>query len=178
MKILCMLVLVLATIPVHSQSSATYRLLFDVLDSGGSGPFLSVSSSHRAHSIIGQTAQLHASRSLTSVVSSGAECLFCELLVSTAVNPSSLPLVMHLYQNYPNPFNPTTRIRFVLERPSTIEIALYNVLGSKLRVLFRGAQDPGDYSIDFDAEALGSGVYVYRLSSEHGALSRRMVLAR
>jgi hypothetical protein len=178
MKMLLILLMLLAAMPLHAQSSASYRLLFDVFDSGGSGPFLSTSAAHRAHSIVGQAAQLHTSRSASFVVSSGAECLFCELLVSTAVNPSILPRVMRLYQNYPNPFNPTTVIRYVLERPSTVEIAVYSMLGEKLRVLFQGVKEPGDYRIDFDAVSLGSGVYIYRLSTEHGALSRRMVLAR
>jgi hypothetical protein len=181
MKVLALAVLALLAAPamLTAQSSASYKLEFDVFDSGGSGPYLSTSSAHRAHSIIGQAAQLHTSSSSSYIASSGAECLFCEWKVSTGINPSSIPLTMQLYQNFPNPFNPTTRIRYVLERPSAqTEIAVYNLLGEKLSVLFNGFRDAGEYTIDFDADQLSGGVYVYRLSTEHGVLSRRMMLLR
>ncbi|MCZ7557292.1 MAG: T9SS type A sorting domain-containing protein [Bacteroidia bacterium] len=162
----------------HAQSSQSYILLFDVFDSGGSGPATSSSTSFRALSIVGQAAQQHTSTAVSHIASSGAACVFCELLISTGIAPSVIPGVSRLHQNYPNPFNPTSTIRYELERPSVIEVAVYTLLGRKLKILDSGFRDTGMHSIDVDAAEFGSGVYVYRLRTPFGALSRRMVVLR
>jgi hypothetical protein len=172
-----MLLAVLAT-NVQAQSSSSYNLVFDVFDSGGNGPTLSVSSSWRAHSIVGQAAQRHTSTSNTYTASSGGECVFCEILVSTVLGPTVIPGLMRLHQNYPNPFNPSSIIRYELERPAMVEVAVYTLLGNKLTVLDRGFRDAGVHSVEVTAAQFGSGVYVYRLTTEQGSLSRRMVILR
>lgn len=162
----------------YAQSSQSVILLFDVFDSGGSGPALSTSSSFRTYSIVGQAAQKHTSTAGSHIASSGGACVFCELLISTAIAPSVIPGVLRLHQNYPNPFNPTSTIRYELERPSVVEIAVYTLLGSKLKILDSGFRDAGMHSLDVDATEFSSGVYVYRLSTRFGAVSRRMIVLR
>jgi hypothetical protein len=172
-----MLFIVMAS-NMQAQSSSSYTLLFDVFDSGGSGPSLSASSSWRAHSIVGQAAQRNISTSNTWTASSGGECVFCEFFVSTVLGPTVIPGLLRLHQNYPNPFNPSSTIRYDLERPAVVELAVYTLLGSKLTVLDKGFRDAGPHSVDVYAGQLGSGVYVYRLTTEGGSLSRKMVILR
>ena len=160
-----------------AQSSASYALAFDVFDNGGRGADNSSATLH-AHSIVGQAAALHTSASNGYEASSGAECMFCGVRKSTVVRPAVLPDIMRLYQNYPNPFNPTTTLQYSLERGGTVELAVYNLLGEKVDVIVAGYQNPGDYMLDYDASRLQSGVYMYRLSTEHGQLTRRMVLMK
>ncbi len=98
----------------------------------------------------------------------------------TGVN---LPLRFSLEQNFPNPFNPSTEIRFRLEQPSIVELAVYNVLGQKIKTLVSGNFPGGEHAAiwngrDERGRALSSGVYFYRLRSENRVLTRRMVLIK
>jgi M6 family metalloprotease-like protein len=66
--------------------------------------------------------------------------------------------------SYPNPFNPTTNIRYTLQDDSNISIDIFNILGRKVKALYDGIQQTGEYSILWDAEddfgvAVASGVY-------------------
>lgn len=66
--------------------------------------------------------------------------------------------------SYPNPFNPTTNIRYALQDESDITIDIFNILGRKVRTLYDGVQQIGEYSILWDAKddfgaAVASGVY-------------------
>ncbi len=178
MRILIVLAAILCCAPtLHAQSSTSYALAFDVFDNGGRRT-ANASNALHAHSIVGQSAVLHTSASNGYVASSGAECMFCDQMTGTAVATAILPMVMRLYQNYPNPFNPSTTIRYALERGGTVELAVFNLLGERLEVLVEDYQDPGDYTLEYDASALQSGVYIYRLKTEHGQLTRRMVLMK
>jgi hypothetical protein len=169
--------LAFTTPPVHAQSSANYAILYDLIDNGGA-PGVSVSTSHRAHSLIGQPAVLTYAKGASHVVSSGAGCAFCESQITVGVEPATLPMTMRLYQNYPNPFNPSTTIRYSLEREASVTLSVFNLLGEIVAVIVKERQTPGDYRVDYLADALPGGVYMYRLSTEHGQLTRRFVLLK
>ncbi|UCB51963.1 MAG: T9SS type A sorting domain-containing protein, partial [Candidatus Zixiibacteriota bacterium] len=65
---------------------------------------------------------------------------------STAVEGeegSSTPRDFQLYQNYPNPFNNETVIKFNLRRPAEVSLAIYNILGQKVRTLVEGRLNAG-----------------------------------
>ena len=103
--------------------------------------------------------------------------------LSAAPTPTVRPPVQfQLTQNYPNPFNPTTRIKFTVSGKSYVEIVVYNVLGQSIRRLVRQWEQAGNYSIDFNALGLPSGVYIYRMSASgaNGLFteSKKMVLLR
>ena len=77
-----------------------------------------------------------------------------------------LPTAYALAQNFPNPFNPTTTVQFDLPAASRITVKVYNILGEQVRVLAdNAAYDQGRYELSFDASALSSGVYYYRLDA-------------
>ena len=94
---------------------------------------------------------------------------------------SVLPQQFTLGQNYPNPFNPSTVIPYQLESAAHVRLEVFNVLGQRLATLVNGVQPAGSHTAWWDAtdaagQAVGAGVYIYRLSSEGQVQSRRMVL--
>ncbi|SMO50092.1 T9SS type A sorting domain-containing protein [Gracilimonas mengyeensis] len=83
-----------------------------------------------------------------------------------------------LAQNYPNPFNPTTNISFTLEHASNVELTVYDALGREIRTLQQGMKSAGQHTSTFDASELNSGIYLYRLKTEAGTFTRKMMLIK
>ncbi len=52
-------------------------------------------------------------------------------------------ITFQLYQNYPNPFNCSTKIKFYLQQKSQIKLTIYNILGDKIRTLYKGSKSAG-----------------------------------
>jgi hypothetical protein len=69
----------------------------------------------------------------------------------------------NLSQNYPNPFNPTTTINYSIGKEGHAKITVYNIMGSKIAVIVDENKSPGSYSVQFNAGALPSGIYFYKL---------------
>jgi photosystem II stability/assembly factor-like uncharacterized protein len=76
-----------------------------------------------------------------------------------------IPNSFSLEQNYPNPFNPSTKISFSLPVDSNVKIKLYNMIGQQIKEIINSGFQAGNHSIDFNAGALSSGVYLYRIES-------------
>jgi len=75
------------------------------------------------------------------------------------------PLEFKLGQNYPNPFNPSTNISFTLPESGNVVLKVYNSIGQEVATLINNHLEAGFHSIDFNADNLASGVYVYRLEA-------------
>ncbi len=84
-----------------------------------------------------------------------------------------------LAQNYPNPFNPSTLIRFSLPVGQKVTIRVMNLLGEEVaRILDEEWKDAGNWEVDFVAENLPSGTYVYRIEAGSFSMSKKMVLMK
>lgn len=78
---------------------------------------------------------------------------------------NALPTVYSLSQNYPNPFNPSTTIKFGLPVASMVSLKVYDVIGREVATVVNEALTAGYYNYHWNASALSSGVYVYRISA-------------
>ncbi|KPP97114.1 MAG: extracellular protein [Bacteroidetes bacterium HLUCCA01] len=58
----------------------------------------------------------------------------------------------------------------------TLEV--YTVMGQRVATLASGRMAPGAHAVTFNAAGLSSGMYVYRLTTETGSLSRTMMLIK
>ncbi len=91
---------------------------------------------------------------------------------------AGVPKQFALEQNYPNPFNPTTMIRYELPLASAVSLKVYDVLGREVATLVNERQEAGAYSIPFNATALSSGIYFYRLQAGNFVATKKMMLVK
>jgi|GEM_PF-2580312 len=92
---------------------------------------------------------------------------------------SSLPTKLALHQNYPNPFNPGTTINYDLNVQDHVRLEVFDLLGRKVATLVNNEpQQAGRYSVRFDATALASGVYLYRLETGSKVLLKKMTVIK
>jgi len=70
-----------------------------------------------------------------------------------------------LHQNHPNPFNPSTSITFSLPVDSDVQLGLYNMLGQKVADITNAQFQAGTHKVDFSAEGLSSGTYIYVITA-------------
>jgi acetyl esterase/lipase len=87
------------------------------------------------------------------------------LPMSTVPLASLKPQGFQLDQNFPNPFNPATTIRYQLPTASDVRLEVFDVLGRKVQNLVSSKQAAGNYSVSFNAAALASGVYFYKVQA-------------
>ncbi len=88
------------------------------------------------------------------------------------------PIEFALHQNYPNPFNPSTTIRFELNQSGQTLLKIYDILSREIVRLVDEELPAGSYKVTFNADALPSGVYFYRLESSGLNEVRKMILLR
>lgn len=94
------------------------------------------------------------------------------------------PEVLALHANFPNPFNGKTQIRFALDRPAAVKLAVYDVLGRTVATLIQSAgYGAGLHAavwdgLDAAGRRAGSGVYLYRLEAGGRRLARTMTLVQ
>jgi predicted GH43/DUF377 family glycosyl hydrolase len=89
-----------------------------------------------------------------------------------------LPDSYRLEQNYPNPFNPSTTIKYELPKSAEIRLSVYDMLGREVSVLVNETMKAGVHEVKFDASALSSGVYLYRLRAGEFVASRKLLLLK
>jgi hypothetical protein len=84
-----------------------------------------------------------------------------------------------LYQNYPNPFNPITNISYTIKNSNYVILKIYNILAQEIQTLVNTFQKTGNYTVNFDAKNLSSGLYFYKLQVGDNVIqTKKMLLMR
>lgn len=91
---------------------------------------------------------------------------------------SNIPGEFRLYQNYPNPFNSTTTVRFRISDFGFVSLKVYDITGREVAVLVSEKELPGEYTVEFNASDLASGVYLYRLRAGSFRDTRKLILMK
>jgi len=90
----------------------------------------------------------------------------------------TIPTRYELSQNYPNPFNPSTSFDVQIMKGGAVTLRIYNVLGQEVATLINGVKAPGVYHVTWNAAAISSGVYFYRLEAGTFVDVKKMLLLR
>lgn len=99
--------------------------------------------------------------------------------LSVVENNVELPEKYSLSQNYPNPFNPSTKINYSLPVEGNVSLKIYDILGREVRTLINNeTKTAGEYTINFDARDLPSGIYIYRLQAADFVQVKKMILLK
>lgn len=117
----------------------------------------------------------------------GGNVMFMEMIIDfpgDSVEDGTAPSVANLLnQNYPNPFNPETNISFDMPRTGNAKIEVFNVKGQLVKTLFNDVAAHGRNNVvwsgdDNGGNKVSSGVYFYRLNTEFGSQTRKMMLMK
>lgn len=116
---------------------------------------------------------------LIDVDLSGARTVHDERVVSVTMGGTSYePGYYELSDNFPNPFNPETTIRFVLGEQTMTTLTVYDLTGAAVATLVNATLEAGSHSVTFDAAALPSGTYFYKLVTPGYTATKKMVLMK
>jgi flagellar hook assembly protein FlgD len=88
-----------------------------------------------------------------------------------------------LMQSYPNPAARKATISYQTARAGKVSLAVYNMLGQKVKVLVEQPQPAGSYKVQWDGRnqqghGVSSGVYIYELKTEETNITKKLVLTR
>jgi hypothetical protein len=92
--------------------------------------------------------------------------------------PVFIPTEYSIGQNYPNPFNPTTTLTYALPTDGIVQLRVYNVLGQEVAFLENDFKQAGVHTVQWDASAQPSGVYLYKITAGPFSETRKMLLIR
>lgn len=84
----------------------------------------------------------------------------------------------NLAQNFPNPFNPSTKIRYQIPIAGIVTLKIYDILGREVATLVNEEKNASKYEVNFNASALSSGVYIYKIQAESFFSSKKMLLIK
>jgi hypothetical protein len=120
------------------------------------------------------------------IVNNAGEAVVVPVTLNVAEGPTAVsipPMRLNLAQNHPNPFNPRTTIRFSLPHDGRVVLAVYDALGHKVRTLVSAELPAGLHEAvwagrDDAGRRVATGMYLYRVETEDGVLSRKMTLVK
>ena len=88
-----------------------------------------------------------------------------------------------LAQNAPNPFNSQTVFSYFLPAAGSVRVEVFALTGQRVAILRQGPQSAGHHrlywnGLDSEGRPLASGIYLYRLATDFGVLTRKLMLLR
>jgi hypothetical protein len=129
-------------------------------------------------SLLNPDLENHLPESWAASLSHGTPGAINDVFVNVEEEINVIPDEYSLYQNFPNPFNPVTTIRYAISKASGVSIKIYDILGNEVRTLINEHQPAGFYNVEFNAENLSSGVYIYRITAGSFIAAKKIILLK
>lgn len=107
-----------------------------------------------------------------------AENIHTEGITTGVDDIREIPTSFALEQNFPNPFNPSTKINFALAKSEHVKLSIYSINGELIGTILEDFMPAGNHSINFEADGLTSGVYLYKLDAGSFSSTKKMVVLK
>jgi len=91
---------------------------------------------------------------------------------------AGIPTEYQLRQNYPNPFNPQTTIIFGLPKTSQVTVAVYNLKGELLEILYDAKKPAGYHNLVWNAVNRPTGIYFIKMQAGSFVQVNKCVLVK
>ena len=91
---------------------------------------------------------------------------------------NAVPYRFALQPIYPNPFNASANVRYSLDKPGTVSMKVFNLLGQEVATLYDGYQAAGEHTIRWRPDGISSGLYFVKLASNNQSSARRVMLLK
>tara|TARA_Y100001935_G_scaffold247870_1_gene244301 strand:- start:4796 stop:7189 length:2394 start_codon:yes stop_codon:yes gene_type:complete len=166
------------TLPAQDEIKyIPFMIEFVDKDGGDSGNWWEISShTFRAPTGLGEVDMFDSNDNL---IGQGVAAMAGLNVSTSAEYVAETPSSFKLDQNYPNPFNPATNISFTLPKASNVMLSVYNVLGQKVATIIDNqAYQAGSHRVRFDASALSSGLYIYKIEAGSFVNAKKMMLIK
>ncbi len=105
-------------------------------------------------------------------------CFYLTVISGTGNSHNYTPDKFSLHQNYPNPFNPVTKIQYDIAKKSDVTLNIYDILGKHIETMVNETKDAGSYIVEYNASALPSGLYFYKLEAGNFSEVKKMILIK
>jgi hypothetical protein len=83
-----------------------------------------------------------------------------------------------LDQNFPNPFNVLTTITYTIPKSEHVQLKIHDTIGREVVTLVNEQQTSGKHNIQFDAQGMASGIYIYRLIAGKHTETKKLTLLK
>ena len=102
--------------------------------------------------------------------------VYYDQVTDVSVNKKTNLNAYSLSQNYPNPFNPSTKIDYSIKEEGQVTLKVYDILGREIATLVNENKPAGNYTVEFNAANLPSGVYIYKLTAGKFTAVKKLIL--
>ena len=79
---------------------------------------------------------------------------------------------------YPNPFSTSTAIRYKVTEPGFVSIKVLNAVGTEVASLVNEKKPAGEYSVNWNAAGLTSGIYFCRIQAGSFSETRKIIFQK
>ena len=101
-----------------------------------------------------------------------------DMITAVKDNQNNIPMRFSLSQNYPNPFNPSTTISFSIPLRSSVSLKVLDLLGREVATIVSGEMQAGNYTRQWNATKMSSGIYFYRLQAGSYIQTKKLILLK
>jgi hypothetical protein len=120
--------------------------------------------------------------SVFTLIITGDLAVACDMMQNLSTDKHSsdvrTPIQYRLSQNFPNPFNPKTTIQYDIPKTSHVILSISNMNGQLVARLVNQKQQPGHYSVNWDACNVSSGVYFYQIRTDDFHQVKKCILMK
>lgn len=81
-------------------------------------------------------------------------------------------------QNYPNPFVRSTTIEYQITEEAKVELSVFDLQGKQIATLINKIQQAGVYRVNFSADKLPAGTYIYKIQTGEFVETKKLIVIR